>query len=323
MKNSIRKAVNILDKEMGIDIEHKKFYTDPDLGFQISCFKYQEYLAKIILELNEVEVPKGTDVIVFTKDMVRLSKLEWGKGRQYPINSSIYRRRFLTLFLTELSNHILDLCERKYYYESPGVGIYEHAYFYLLKIKDYVRRFVYLFMKPDGEWKNLMVEMIRYSFFINIGNYEKQVRLMENIKLIQEIRKGYYHKWFTKPYLDESLVINNIFKLTVLLCGGVLLMDTIPDFSSFENKKAGKDVYYNEIAFIGKVILKNKEHPKKFTKMYQIFEDASPIITTNMPKKDPYIEAGIRGLEFIKFIINDNCVTKLIDKITLKNLGWF
>ena len=320
---SIRKAVNDLDKEMDIDLKNPKYFKDPDLGFQLSCFQYQEYLSKIVVELNQVIVPKGMEVTMFTKEMIGLSKLEWGKGNVYDIDSIMYRCRFLTLFLTEISSHVLDLCERLYRYQTPGVGIYEHGYFYLLDIQDKIKRFVYLFLRGN-DWRNLIVKMLEYTFLLSTKKYGRQDKLITiSRQLINEIRDGYYHTWFRKPYLDECVIINDIFKLAVLLCAGTGDVNAVPNFSDFEEKVAGKSDYRYEIAYIGKSILLNISHYRKGAKMFQIFEDASPDLqyTLKGVNNNPYLACGCRALDYVGFILDDRCVTSLINKILMRP-GW-
>ena len=320
----IRKTVNQLDQEMDVELKNPKYFKDPDLLFQISCFKYQEYLAKVIAELNQVEIPKGMEITVFTKEMISLSQLHWTTpGVTYDIDSFTYRCRFLTLFLTEISNHVLDLCEREFHFHSPGIGIYEHGYFYLVDIKDKIQRFVTLFLKGN-DWRNLIVKMMEYLILISTKKYSKQEKMITSARqLIKEIRDGYHHTWFRKPYLDECIVINDLFRLTVLLCAGNLDMNAVPRFEDFEEKVAGKSDYRYEIAYLGKSILLNIPQYKKLTKFYQIFEDASPNLqyAFKAVQDNPYLSCGCRALDFIGFVINDQCVTTLINKILMRP-GW-
>ena len=125
--SKISKEVNRLDKKYNAKLNNPDFYKEPESMFFLSCMEFQSYIRDVIKELN------GVSSSVKTEHIAMLSKLEWKQNNTYGIDTQMYRSRFLTLFLTEISDHIAELCEKEYRYHSPGVGIYEHAYFYLLE----------------------------------------------------------------------------------------------------------------------------------------------------------------------------------------------
>ena len=322
--NRIRKAVNRLDEEMVAGYGNPKYYRDPDMAFRLTCYQYQDYLAKVIAELNEVEIPKGMEVATFTKGMVLTSTLNWGSCAEYDVDSSMYRRRFLTLFLIQISDHVMDLCEREFQYRSPGVGIYEHGYFYLQDMQKKISQFIQAFLTGNA-WRELILDMLEYSILLDVKKRRKQEAMIDGAKqLIYDIRKGYEKKLFVKPLLPENLIIQNIFLLVALLCHGTGEINKVPKFQSYEHKKAGKDDYRYQIAFLGKGILTSPDHTKGCI-MQDIFEDARPDLRYNFKNldHDPYLEMGCRGLDFVDFIINDKRVHKLIDKLLWRSGYWF
>ena len=199
--NRIRKAVNRLDEEMVAGYGNPKYYRDPDMAFRLTCYQYQDYLAKVIAELNEVEIPKGMEIATFTKGMVLTSSLNWGSCAEYDVDSSMYRRRFLTLFLIQISDHVMDLCEREFQYRSPGVGIYEHGYFYLQDMQKKISQFIQAFLTGNA-WRELILDMLEYSILLDVKKRRKQEAMIDGAKqLIYDIRKGYEKKLFVKPCL--------------------------------------------------------------------------------------------------------------------------
>lgn len=306
----LRKNVSKLDKKYGVDLHNPDYYQEPDLSFHLAALEWQDYLYRTVAELNGVRSNKKADI-------VRLSELDWTKNDTYDIDSLMYRCRFLTLLLTSIADNAYTLPIRVYNYYRPSVGIYEHAYFYLLEIQDRVTRFTHLFLQGN-DWSNLIVRMLEYTFFIKTEKKKRATFLIEESKkLIKELRQGSRHGWFTKPPIKESILVYDVMRLAILICSGTGKEGAVPDYKLFENKILGQSSYKYELAFIGKAILYAHDDYRDSALMYQIFNDASPNLEYQFPdvNKNTYLNIGCRAVEFVKFILNDKYTSEIIDRM--------
>lgn len=304
------KDVGKLDKKYGVDLHNPDYYQEPDMYFQIAALQWQEYLYKTVAEINCVDSTNKAAI-------VRLSSLDWRKDETYDVDSLMYRCRFLTLLLTSIADNAMTLPIRVFNYYRQTVGIYEHAYFYLLDIQDRVTRFTTLFLQGD-DWKNLIIQMLKYTILITTKKKKRATYLIDEVfRLVTELREGSRHGWFTKPAIQESILVYDVMRLTIMVCSGCGEESAVPDFKLFENKILGQSSYKYELAFIGKAILRTNEEYKEAALLYRIFNDASPDLEYQYPdiNQNTYLNIGCRAVEFVKFILNDRYTSEIIDKM--------
>lgn len=323
--SKIRKQVNHLDAKYRVKLNDPDFFKEPETNFHLAAFTFQEYLGNVIRELNRVYTKTDVKSEGFDREIIRLSKLNWTKPGRYDMDSLIYRSRFLTLFLTEILSNVVTLCEKEYNYHSPGVGIYEHQYFYLTDMMDRVSRFIRLYLDQE-ECKNLMVKMLEYTIFLKVNRKKKAERLIEGSKnFIRELRDGSQSSFFVPRLLDDSLILDNLFKFTIFsVCGSGKDIAT-PSFDGFKNKRIGVDDFRYEIAYIGKVIMMSTDGFRDRGILYQIFLDASPYLEYNFPniRTNEYLRCGAHALDYVKFVLDTKDTDEIIDGILGRKRGWF
>lgn len=324
--SKLRKQVNILDEKYRVKLSDPDFFKQPEENFYLAAFTFQEYLGKLICKINHVETSIDPKSEGFDRMVIRLSKLRWSSTTQYDLDSLIYKSRFLTLFLTEILSNVVTLCEKEFKYHSPGIGIYEHQYFYLKDMMDKVSRFITLFLN-DEPCENLMVKMLEYCYFLRVNRKKKAERLIVGSKqYIRELREGCRSSFLVPRLLDDALILDMIFKFTILTVCSTGEEAALPAFESYKNKKIGVDDFRYEIAYIGKSIICSCDDFWDMGLMYQFFKGASPKLEYTFPniRTNEYLKMGANALDFTKFILNTKDTDEIIDTILDRNCGgWF
>lgn len=315
--NEILSQVQMVDDSYSLILTDVKYFSNPEFEFQNAIQDMIAYLNSMIRAIN------GVDEELDVRGIIHMSKLKWKQKQAYDVDSHTYRCRFLTLLLTEVSSNLSTLCERMYRYESPGVGIYEHGYFYLLEIRKILKEFIFKFLQGNA-WRQEIIPIVKISYFLRI---HKKVR-MENMitgtdQLFQELRDGCYQNRIVKPLLDESTQIDYLFRFAILICTQTGRCENVPKVKSYKNKKTGVDSFRYEVAWIGKTILTEPGDYRKTNLLFQIFWDSMPYCKYGFDKleENPYLQMGCKALEFINFILDDACCSALIDKL-LERQGW-
>lgn len=299
-----RKAVERLNREYADTLHGIRCYNDPEKQFVLACFEYRKYLGKIINLLNGITPDKKV------KNIVDVSCLEWKKpNASYSVDSEIFRARFLTLLLTELSSHIAELCDKEYQARRQDNGIYEQAYFYMLDIRERLNRFTTLFM-TGNDWRDLILTIAEFTYLIRVDSKKRVGKLINGTnRLVRELRKG-ASKDGMGGSVDEAILVQFLFQLAELMCGGYTENPPMPRFKSFSRKTPGVDNYQYEIAYVGKAILYSPEAKRKTSLLFQIYKDASPKTTSRFREigLNMYLQTGVMALSFVNFILNDkNC----------------
>lgn len=299
------------------------FFKEPELHFWKASERFQKQLAAIIQSLNKVDLPSFQDELMH-EHVFRLSQLEWDQHNVYDVNSELYRRRFLTLLFTVIGENFSRICEREYMYHTPGEGIYEHQYFYLLDMMKKIKKLHSKFL-DSNDWRDLILQFLEYTYFITVKKKKKAEKMIDGTnRYVMELRDGCQHGFFTKPLLDPNIAVDDILKLSVLLTTGTPFVNATPAFELFKKKIPGNDTYRYEIGYIGKTAMCMNKDPDRNGVLYRIFKDASPQIEYSISgvAENPYLREGITALEFVRFIVNDKYVSELIDKLLEKKTGW-
>lgn len=315
--DDIRTQVNRLDEKYGCILTDSKYFSDPEFEFHNAANDMQLYLNSVIRALNGVRL--DTDI----RGVIHMSKLGWIDHRPYDMDTSIYRCRFLTLLLTELSANIERVCQRMFRYQSPGVGIYEHGYFYLLEIRNTVKEFMDKFLTGNS-WREEILKILEISYFLRINKKVRMENLIDGSRtLISELRDGCYHTPFTKPLLDTDMQVDYVLKLAVLICTQTGRCSNVPEMKSYKDKVPGRDSFRYEVAYIGKSIMMEPGDFRKTNLLFQIFWDSMPLTKYGFDglEENPYLQMGCKALEFVGFILDDGCCSDLIDKL-LDREGW-
>lgn len=311
----IKQELAKVDKEFTPKLLNVKYFKYPEIEFNTAVHETQIYFTQLIRALNGV----GRDVSY--QGLVHLSKLKWEDQKPFDIDKTTYRCRFLTLLLTEINDNLGSLCEKLYMYYSPGVGIYEHGYFYLIGIQNTMREFITKFLNGN-DWREEMGAVLTYTYLLRC---KKKVRAENMVsgtkKVFRELRDGCFKAPFVKPLLDDEMQLSFLFEATVFLCLGNGHCDDVPKRKDYKHKKPGVDDFNYEIAYIGKVLL-NKDF-RELALGFQIFEDSMPDVYTGIKEynSNPYLALGCEALEYVGFIVNDVHVCELID-LLLKRKGW-
>lgn len=313
----LKKRLIELDREYGPKVQDVKYFKYPDVEFSAAVVDTQKYFRELVRALNCVD--KDVDM----SGIVHLSKLGWMNNMPMDIDSKTYRCRFLTLLITEIADHLGDLCTKMYRYYSPGTGIYEHAYFYMIEVKNNVRNFITKFI--DGnDWSNEILTILDYTYFLRGKKKVKTENLINGTRnVIRELREGCYQERFVKPLLDDNMIIDYIFRAAVFMCNNAGECEDVPKKKDYKKKILGVDNYQYEIAYIGKVLVTNPGDFRKMSLGFQIFEDANPKIWNGIKERDsnPWLSMGCAAIEYVGFILNSNCCSEIIDKL-LERPGW-
>lgn len=309
--NEFRKEVTKLDMGYGVTLNDPTVFKNPEEQFILGCVEYKNYLDKVIKLLN------GIDPEQKVRNIAEASCLRWKENIEYSVDSIEFRARFLTLFLTEISAHIAELCEKEFQVRKQATGIYEQPFFYLLDIRERINRFVMLFLDGNS-WRKLVLTMAEFSYLIRIDSKKRVSKLINGTNhMVQELRKGTERLMAGSMALDESILVQYLMQLSLLMCGGYTENLPLPRFKSFANKTPGVDSYQYEIAYIGKAILFANEKNQSGALMFQVFKDASPKLVANFREMrlNLYLQIGVTALTFVNFILNDKNVDKLVQKI--------
>ena len=311
----IKQELVRVDKEFGPKTINVKYFKYPDIEFQSAIRDAQEYLTNLIRALN------GVNRDISYQGLIHLSKLGWEDQKPFDIDTKTYRCRYLTLLLTEIVNNLGTLCEKLYRYYSPGVGIYEHGYFYLMEVQNTLRDFIDRFMNGN-HWRTEIEKILMHTYLLRTNKQSKAVNMIDGTKkVLAELRDGCHKAPFVKPLLDTEMQLTYLFQAVEFLCLGNGHCEDIPKRKEYKHKVPGKDDFKYEIAYLGKVLMANDF--RKLALAFQIFEDSMPKTHYGIKevRTNPYLALGCEALEFTGFILNDACCSELID-LLLERKGW-
>lgn len=311
----IKEELIRVDNEYRPKILNVKYFKYPDIEFYNAVHDMQLYFTELVRALNGVT--PGTAY----QGMIHLSKLGWDDQMDFDIDTKTYRCRFLTLLITEITNNLGTLCEKLYRYYTPGVGIYEHGYFYLVEIQNVVRDFIDRFMNGN-DWRFEIEKILEYTYLLRTNKKSKANNMVSGMKkVLKELRDGCYKAPFVKPLLDRETQLTFVFQAVLFLCLGNGHCEDIPKRKDYKNKVPGKDNFNYEIAYLGKVLL--NEDFRKLSLGFQIFMDSMPKTYYGIKgvETNPYLEIGCNALDYLSFILNDECCSNLID-LLLERQGW-
>lgn len=314
------REVNSFDKEFGIKLKHINPDGEPEMVFNSFVESFKEYLYSVVCEINGItskmyindkqHIHKFKD-----SEFTDLSILEWDSNDTYPVDSYLFKCRFLTVFLIEYIERIDKIALKKYDYLSMfKSGKYENGYFYMKNIANDTRRFIKVVLSGNS-YGNILLKMNQNCSYIRT----KKTDPRELNKFIREIRYelkiGLKDSLFREKEMPEDIAINSILQLAYLISTGNTSLDDLPNFRYIE----GADTSYELRGLteaLGAAIIENRKYDKRPI-MYLAYNKARPEIMSRYKdiNENWFISAGVRALEYTKFFCNDKYISKFIDKM--------
>lgn len=319
----LTKEVNKCDKLMGVKLKTGDPYKEPKIIYEISSMNANNYLGSVIAVLNGID-PE----IYFSKDeneriyvygyndieFVDLSDLEWEKDNKYPVDSLMFKKRFLTSYLLDMISRIDKLTINKYNNSVHKVGFYEHRYFYLKEIISDIRTLV-LCMVNEKDYQNILLANILNTQYLKKKNNYKVNKLLYG--LITNLKDGMKTTILEKEsFMSDDMIIYSLLKIAYILCTGLSNVDVIPKFKYIEGATRNDDLI-KLIDELGAQIYSQKDYYKRPI-IYEAYNRANPMVVSNYTDANDnwYRSIGIRALNYTSFVLNDKKCTKFIYDMT-------
>ena len=301
--DDIVREVDTFDKSFGLRLKHPEIFYDNE-SYADEMNKYaNSVLCTLFARLNNIDPDVMcvddpgdesygdiADEETISYLISKYSKLKWNiDGSTYDVSSLIFKMRFMSCIILSLLNNVKKISKRVI---KKGKGYYQHS--------------------MDEQMYLLIPEII--SRIVNctrlmISGAQDMIPLLENIK--PDLFSGVV-------FADDDIAIHSI-----LGCGFVWATNNhkyhkvLPNFKYVQGATLKHDLS-KLVESLGSAIIN-----EKITDVYDAFITSDPKVRTefaNECARNRELTMGVYALEFVKFILNDSNISKIVNNMTDKGL---
>lgn len=299
--------------------QKKKKSKKPKKSYLIKRNTCQLHIAKLIIALNKINLDDyfcsdeelGTvcgPIGIENEEFLNNSKLNWKFELYDSINSSMFKRKFLTLILTEIMTNLGTVSNNTYKDSMDLVGLdYSPKYYLSENISD-INNFTKIFMFGN-EYQNIIFKLFKLS--LNLNNDIKRTKIYDKVKeLTFLLRKNTNNTFCRYNEIPDDILVYSLFQLMYLVITEDLTFKYIPNFQNIENRSLD-DNFTDYIKKFGKCI----RNSKNISLFYSSFINSNPYIDIELNSDSENLIEGYQALVFIDFFTNNKGIHKLVKKI--------
>ena len=259
----------------------------------------------IVYKLNDIE--EGDD-------LVSESILRWKDGNfHYYVNSEIFNRRFLTLFINDILSGIKKIVPRMFENDTGENEKVPKKYYklYLNRIFGTLVRFTNQIMSGKMTL-DVVCEAIDTSIYLRKANYRKYRKILKDG--LTSVLIGCQPTMGGDCTGRDDELIYSIIRIAFMLSTGSINFKEIPGFKKIQGMSVSDDI--SEIIIRLGYAITNKKY-KERTPLYNAFKLSLPLIKTNIEDANDslYFNVGIRAIYIVGYISGDKNVRKFISHI--------
>jgi len=267
--------------------------------------------------------PISTQTTSLTRnDFVFRSRLNWNSSALYDIGTAIFRLRFLTVMMEEVSNKLRKISKQRYRLSDEKLGLYENGYFHIKTTVNNIRKLITVMTNGIQYRNNLMICIFDSSYggpsIYNPKDPETSPHRPNKLNGqlyagIQELINGLNPKnLLTDKILEDDIAMYDVFRIAYMLATGNDDNKKLFSFKVIEGHRKNDDLS-RIIKLLGECIYRSHHRGKPI--VYTAFHEAHPSLATNIAGgyHDAATIMGIEALNLVKFVINDDKVNKFID----------
>lgn len=321
--NTLINEVNSLDKNMGIKLKKPDIVSEPNNYYQISLMRCELYLSKIISILNGIDpddwfsTSEDYGIIsgptsIKQPEFTSISNLDWEKNNLYNPTSTLFKCRFLTVYLDSIKKKLNKVNKNRYKTDKRKFGIDEFSYFYLKNQINDIRNLVIAIMDSKKDYSNILLKNLFNTHYSKKKIKQKKLNT-QIFNAVKELREGMSSNILSEAFMEDDMIIYTIMRLAYMVSTNDTHLAYLPNFKYFEGATR-KDDLIKLIEELGYQITITSEYTKR-PLMYDAFFTASPLIMTNYTDVNDNINlsVGVRALAYVDFIMNDKKIHKFIE----------
>jgi hypothetical protein len=259
-------------------------------------------------------------------DFIFQSNLNWNSSSSYDIATMKFKLRFLTVILEEISNKLSKISKQRYRLsDDEKLGLFENGYFHIKATTNDIKNLISM-MNKNYQYRNNLLMVIFDSSYGGPRVFNPKNPKSNNVhrpsKLNGQIFAGVEEVLFglnpknilTDKLLEDDIAMYDIFRLAYMLSTGDDNNHNLFSFNVLEGYKKNADLTY-VIKALGDSIIKSHKNGKPI--VYTAFHEAHPIINSNITGSYHNISiiTGIEALGLVKFVINNEKVSRFIDSM--------
>lgn len=281
--------------------------------YDITLSNFQFHLYTLICQVNGIEeteylsIDRYSTVLLenlkINKHFKKLSKLDWENA--YPIDSRTFRGKFISIFMLNVIHNTHPIV--KHIYEAldePDVKRYE-AYNKILQ--EWITRvdlFISTYLTRDLSYEEHLQAVYEFLVLASGRDHDCVQKLVD--------AKDFLVKSI-KTCDDDGILCNNITKTAfVVATDSVNVKHTAPYEENIDYRD--DDACTTQVGMLGLAIMRRRKKCKYVPMLYSAFTKANPKMYTKLDDT-PEIVLGVQALYALKFYIDDDRVSRYIDKL--------
>ena len=303
-----------LDKDHGCRLKHPKFIESPEGVYYNTFQNIKLSLITLMCNLNNLNYKKYIENDTIFGPNIKMIKLKsLIKKSQWFSNidgdDKKFRVRFVTLLVIRICENIENIIDNCLNYNNDSKILEweartEYAVYTLERLSDFINKLL-----SCQDYKDDLIYFTELGIILE-NNYEKIEIIHEQSLLLSERLKK-----FSK--YQEDISMDTILKLAYIL--------VTPDHK-VKNKVPFIEVYtFNNplitrqlIEELGSSIIKNRKK-MNLSFLYSIYADSKPQLYSKWRdiNNNIKLKCGVIALHYLKFVLNDNRITKRINKLIM------
>ena len=281
--------------------------------YDITLSNYQFHLYDMICQINAINpeeylhIDRYSTVLLenmkLNKHFKQLSKLDW--ENPYPLDSRTFRGRFMTIFMLNVIHNTHPIVKHIYQeLAEEGMKRYEAYNKILAEWITRVDLFIGTYLTRDLSYEEHLQGV--YEFLILASGRDHDcVQKVVDAKdfLVKSVRSCD----------DHGILCNNITKTAfVLATDSVNVKHTAPYEEDIDYHD--EDACTTQVGMLGLAIMRRRKKSNYVPMIYSAFTKANPKMYTKL-NDTPEIVLGVQALYTLKFFIDDDRVSRYIDKL--------
>lgn len=277
--------------------------------YNLTCNQWKDHLSELILVINnipKVEIPLNK--VKFTSHFRNVSIFNWDPIPN-PIDSAVYRGKFLTLALFWVKDHSDKIC--KMIQKEVGGKKGEIRRKALKNIMIKVDLFVVNFLSNDTTYE------INIEALLDLTTLEADERNFHRLHEHFINQKSFIVEMLSNPdEIDKPLMWDSIIKLAFMVATNTTHFRNLPKYKK-GYKVTDRESLKENIGRLGLAILRHRSKYWKEPVLYNIYTLACPEYDSRFEEVNEAIElnVGIKAIHYLMFIIDNNEFTSYIERV--------